>query len=230
MAVFNARLIFISKTEFIFDFYCWKRYLLFKYNVSKIRWESCADHRLKLRIVHGQSGEKLKATEDLMVQAGFGKIDVLVNNAGAGCKPRENGGKLLADSLENMDFLYQLNFRSAIEMTLLAMPYLEKTKATNYADKLGAQGIRINSLNPGAIKTSIVSRCDILNGQEKFEHFAAENTSLGRIGDVSEVSPILLFLASEQASYVTGATWLVDGGMLVKGSKAITLKDLENGK
>jgi NAD(P)-dependent dehydrogenase (short-subunit alcohol dehydrogenase family) len=57
----------------------------------------------------------------------------------------------------------------------------------------------------------------------QFEQFATENTSLQRIGQVDEVAPVILFLASEAASYVTGAIWMVDGGMLVKGSKAITL-------
>uniref|UniRef100_A0A915DQ91 Uncharacterized protein n=1 Tax=Ditylenchus dipsaci TaxID=166011 RepID=A0A915DQ91_9BILA len=202
-------------------------------------------------VVHGQNAEELKNTESMMLEADcckFGKIDVLVNNAGAASKPRETAtSKLIADSLDNFDYLFHLNVRSAVEMTLLALPYLEKTKGNiinvgsvgstktfptstfysctkaaldhftrNYADKLGVQGIRVNSLNPGSIKTNVVARHNLRNGQEKFEQFAAGHTSLGRIGEVSEVAPILLFLASEQASYVTGATWVVDGGMLVR--------------
>ena len=86
------------------------------------------------------------------------------------------------------------------------MEMLTKTLALEVADK----GIRINSIAPGAIATMM--NLDILEDEEKRK--AEENKiPMHRIGEPNEIGKVALFLASDAASYITGATIYVDGGL-----------------
>ena len=83
---------------------------------------------------------------------------------------------------------------------------LTKTLALEVADK----GIRINSIAPGAIATMM--NVDILEDEEKRK--AEENKiPMHRIGEPNEIAKVALFLASDAASYITGTTIYVDGGL-----------------
>ncbi|HEY4488997.1 MAG TPA: SDR family NAD(P)-dependent oxidoreductase [Candidatus Paceibacterota bacterium] len=73
-------------------------------------------------------------------------------------------------------------------------------------------GINVNAIAPGAIDTDM-SRARRMS-KEKMDAFLKASVPLGRIGQPEEVSPMVVFLASEEASYVTGATFHVDGGWL----------------
>ncbi|KAI1725168.1 enoyl-(Acyl carrier protein) reductase domain-containing protein [Ditylenchus destructor] len=224
-------------------------------------------------VIHGQDADRLSKTESLMQQAGtpadkilkvigsmelngtpakivnetmnkFGKIDVLINNAGGVFLP----GTTNPDSLENLDYLYKILFRSVVELTLLAVPHLEKTKGNviniggilgvrsaypimyytclksalesftkNCAHKYGTKGIRSNMLIPGPVRTNVVRRHGKTTAegealQKGFENWAFQTTALKRIGQCSEMSSVLKFLASDEASFVTGDIWLADGG------------------
>jgi glucose 1-dehydrogenase len=72
------------------------------------------------------------------------------------------------------------------------------------------KGIRINSIAPGAIATMM--NLDILEDEEKRK--AEENKiPMHRIGEPNEIGKVALFLASDAASYITGTTIYVDGGL-----------------
>jgi NAD(P)-dependent dehydrogenase (short-subunit alcohol dehydrogenase family) len=71
--------------------------------------------------------------------------------------------------------------------------------------ELGAHGIRVNSVAPGQIATR-------MTGQEDKEPQAID-VPLGRAGDAREVGDLVAWLCSERASYVTGASYIVDGGL-----------------
>jgi len=72
------------------------------------------------------------------------------------------------------------------------------------ARELGAQGIRVNAVSPGPIDTEMLT-------DEKRQR-AASLTPLGRIGEAEEVAASVMFLASDQASFVSGANLAVSGG------------------
>jgi 3alpha(or 20beta)-hydroxysteroid dehydrogenase len=81
---------------------------------------------------------------------------------------------------------------------------LSKTAALD----LGKRGIRVNSVHPGGIDTPMTR----MPGIEPNDTVFAKNLPLARFGLVDEVANVVTFLASDEASYVTGAEWSVDGG------------------
>jgi NAD(P)-dependent dehydrogenase (short-subunit alcohol dehydrogenase family) len=94
-----------------------------------------------------------------------------------------------------------------------ALVNLGKTLAVEFASKK----IRVNSLSPGAINTPIYSKLGM--NEEQLGEFAASfipKIPMARFGEASEIAKAATFLASDDASYVTGAELLVDGGTAVQ--------------
>lgn len=86
------------------------------------------------------------------------------------------------------------------------MEMLTKTLALEVADK----GIRINAIAPGAIATMM--NIDILQDENKKKK-EENKIPMRRIGNPSEIAKVAVFLASTEASYITGTTVYVDGGL-----------------
>ncbi|NED57898.1 SDR family oxidoreductase [Micromonospora aurantiaca] len=86
------------------------------------------------------------------------------------------------------------------------------------AQELAADGITVNAVAPGEIATP-------MTGQEDVDPFTRERPGVpvGRPGDAREVAAVVAMLASPAAAYVTGASWAVDGGMLLMGPQASVL-------
>jgi glucose 1-dehydrogenase len=80
----------------------------------------------------------------------------------------------------------------------------------NLAVELGQLGITINAIAPGAIATPINS--NLLNDPQQLNALI-DQIPLGRLGKPEDVAGLAAFLASDEASYVTGATYFVDGGL-----------------
>lgn len=81
----------------------------------------------------------------------------------------------------------------------------------NLAVELGPLGITINNVAPGAIATPINKA--LLEDKPKLEALL-RNIPFGRLGTPEEVAAVVAFLVSDEAAYVTGATYLVDGGLI----------------
>ena len=85
------------------------------------------------------------------------------------------------------------------------------------AVELGADGIRVNTVSPGTIDTPMLRR-DLhdMNSEDTAAFFkqVEEANALGRIGLPREIADVVVFLCSQQASYVTGEDIVVDGGYL----------------
>jgi meso-butanediol dehydrogenase/(S,S)-butanediol dehydrogenase/diacetyl reductase len=80
------------------------------------------------------------------------------------------------------------------------------------AVELAPYGIRVNSVSPGFVETPLTEK-----GLEnaRFQEAIKRNTALGRVGRPEEIANIITFIASSEASYMTGSDVLVDGGWLI---------------
>jgi NAD(P)-dependent dehydrogenase (short-subunit alcohol dehydrogenase family) len=79
--------------------------------------------------------------------------------------------------------------------------------------ELAAKGVRVNAVNPGVVRTEIHKRGGM--EEEAYVNFlerSRQTHPLGRVGEAREVAELILFLASERAAWITGATYSIDGG------------------
>jgi 3-oxoacyl-[acyl-carrier protein] reductase len=81
---------------------------------------------------------------------------------------------------------------------------------SSLAKELGLRRIRMNSLNPGMVETEDFHSAGIAGSD--FQKTVEAQTPLGRISQLDDISPVAVFLASEDARWVTGQTLLVSGG------------------
>jgi NAD(P)-dependent dehydrogenase (short-subunit alcohol dehydrogenase family) len=94
---------------------------------------------------------------------------------------------------------------------------LTKVAALDYAER----GIRVNAVAPGPILTH-----DLERAGEKYQRMAAEGMPMRRVGLPSEVADAVVWLSSEQSSFVTGTTVVIDGGKMA-GTPAFSAKAKE---
>ncbi len=170
----------------------------------------------------------------------FGRIDVLVNNAGEQ-HPDEDVTEITEDQLRRT---FQTNIFGMFFMVQAARPHLASgasiincTSVTMYqgskelldysstkgaitaftrslSENLVSDGIRVNAVAPGPIWTPL-NPCGGAS-DDKLEHFG-ESTPMGRPGQPNEVAPAFLFLACEDASYMSGQVLHPNGGIIVNG-------------
>jgi NAD(P)-dependent dehydrogenase (short-subunit alcohol dehydrogenase family) len=169
----------------------------------------------------------------------FGKIDILVNNAAV----QYTAASLLDITAEQLERTFRTNIFAYFYLTKAALPHLKSGSAIvntasvtayeghdfliDYAATKGAivtftrslsqslvsQGIRVNGVAPGPIWTPLIPAS--FNEQHVAEF--GKNTPMGRAGQPAEVAPCYVFLASEDASYMTGQILHVNGGKIVNG-------------
>ena len=173
------------------------------------------------------------------VKAKAGRIDALFVNAGiAKFAPLEQSDELLFDQTFDINvkgayFTIQaalplmprgsaivLNASAVVEMGMPSSSVYTASKAAvaslarSLTSELAPRGVRINVVNPGPVETPIFGRMGL--DAETTRGMAAHIQSqvpMGRMGNPEEVAEAVLFLSSEQSSFVHGAALLVDGGM-----------------
>lgn len=169
----------------------------------------------------------------------FKKIDVLVNNAGQGCLKKISEIKLeeydyIMDlNMRSIFHLTQLAIPYLIETkgnivnvssvaglrpsNIMPLYSISKAALDQFTRclslELASKGVRVNSINPGAIETNAIVNMGV--PEEKVRGFLDQMASvhpLGRVGNVTETSHAIAFLASDLASFITGSCLPVDGG------------------
>ena len=172
----------------------------------------------------------------------YGRLDVLVNNAGI-CEIMP----LSRLDAAHVKRTFDINVFGLIELTRLALPMLTSSKGTivniastqsempmastsvyaaskaavlaltrAWAKELAPLGIRVNAVSPGAVETAILTPEKLGVTPQEVEAMARGVVSmvpLARLGKPEEVAPLIAFLASSTASFITGAQYHVAGGL-----------------
>ena len=178
--------------------------------------------------------ESVKVMIDEIIKK-FGRIDILVNNAGI-----TKDGLMLRMTDEDFDRVIDVNLKGTFNCTKYVSKYMLKQKSgkiinissvvglsgnagqVNYsaskagiigitksaAKELSSRGITVNAVAPGYVVTDMTK---VLSDNIRNE--ILKNIPLQRMGNVEDISNCVAFLASEDASYITGQVISVDGGM-----------------
>ena len=137
-----------------------------------------------------------------------GDVDVLVNNAAT-----VTADPTLEQDVESFDMMFDVDVRAPFFLTAALLPKMIArgsgaiVNISSMGASVGANGIRVNTVAPGPTRTGGGVGA-LRDGLEQL----GSATPLGRTADPTEIAEAIVFLASPQASYVTGATVLVDGG------------------
>jgi NAD(P)-dependent dehydrogenase (short-subunit alcohol dehydrogenase family) len=173
----------------------------------------------------------------------FGKVDVLVNCAGT----NPYFGPMIGIDGGAYDKTFEVNLRGAVEATRAFAQHVIDRKGSGsvvniasvaglraapmqgvygmtksamismtqtLAVELGPSGIRVNAIAPGLIETKLAAA---LTSSPELVARITSATAVGRIGQPEELAGAALFLASDAASYITGHTLVVDGGLTISG-------------
>ena len=167
----------------------------------------------------------------------FSKLDILVNNAGIWRR-----GRVEDTTVEDWDMILDVNAKGVFLGTKLAIPEMRKAgggsiinisstaglvgdpRSSAYTASKGAvrlftkatavqyaqDGIRANSIHPGPIDTPMIQQ--VWHGEEQSREAALARTPLGRIGTPEDIAYGVLFLASDESSFMTGSELVIDGG------------------
>jgi NAD(P)-dependent dehydrogenase (short-subunit alcohol dehydrogenase family) len=200
--------------------------------------ESAAAHRVDVT-----SPEEVETTVAAAVER-FGKLDVMVNNAGIAGDPAPVGDI----ELSVWDEQIAVNLNGVFYGCKYAWPHLRETRgaivnmsslaglvgergAAHYCAAKGGvvqltkvcaldgarAGIRANAICPVFIRTGMVEAyADSLGGQERMLPALARAIPLGRLGEPADVAHAAVYLGSDEASFVTGVALPIDGGSLAR--------------
>jgi len=195
----------------------------------------------KAVVVHADVS-KLSDTQNLVDQAWqqLGRCDILVNNAGI-----EKGADFWDVTEQDYDAVLDVNLKGAFFLAQafvrrlrdaklpgriinissvhedMAFPHFSTYCASkggirmltrNLAVELGPLGITINNIAPGTIATPINK--SLLEDKPKLDALL-KSIPLGRMGSCDDVAGLAAFLASDEAAYITGSTYVIDGGLMV---------------
>jgi len=164
----------------------------------------------------------------------FGGVDILVHAAGVFLPT-----PFLETTDVDLDTQWNINVRAPFRLTRAAAPHLEAGSSVIFVSSIcghvgfpnsaaycatkgavellvksltaefGPLGIRVNAVAPGNVRTSI--NADLLADKD-YEQQMLDSTPAGRVGEVEDIAPAVVFLASPAASYIHGASLLIDGG------------------
>ena len=198
--------------------------------------KKCASHGVRAEIFAADVSD-FSQCEELVkaVKTAFGSLDALVNNAGI---TRDTLLTLMSE--EQYDAVINVNQKSVFNMMKPAIKQMMRRKhgsivniasvaglygnpgQINYsaskaaviamtktaAKEVGARGIRVNAVAPGLIQTPMT---DALTEEQKAKIF--DRIALKRFGEVKEIASVVAFLLSDEASYITGQTIEISGGL-----------------
>lgn len=214
--------------------------VIVNYNGNKEKAQDVADDIIALEgnaEVYGCNVASFDEVKEMIdyVAGKYGRIDILVNNAGI-----TKDGLMLKMTEEDFDKVIDINLKGTFNCIKHVSKYMLKQRSgkiinmssvvgiggnagqINYAaskagiigmtksaaKELGSRGITVNAIAPGYIDTEMTA---VLSDEIKGK--IIDSVPLKRMGQVSDIANMAVFLASDKASYITGQVMSVDGGM-----------------
>jgi len=168
----------------------------------------------------------------------YGKVDILVNNAAT----NPHFGPMLSIDWGAWDKTFEVNVKGYFAMTQLVVDHLKERRARGsiinvasvmgmmaaplqgvygmtkaavismtrtLAMELGTDGIRVNAIAPGLIETKFAQ---VLVENDEFRSMVVDRTAVKRVGQPQDIAGAAVFLASDEADYLTGDVMVIDGG------------------
>jgi len=167
----------------------------------------------------------------------FGKVDILVNNVGG--TPRGKGGPLWEITEEVWDWMISLNLKSVFNCTKAVINHMIEKRAGKIisiasvagvrgtatrigystakagvicftkalAKEVASYGISVNAVSPGPTETELLSAAS-----QQRRKGLMKSIYLGRFGKPEEIANMVVFIASDEADFITGQNFIVDGG------------------
>jgi NAD(P)-dependent dehydrogenase (short-subunit alcohol dehydrogenase family) len=183
---------------------------------------------------------RLELLENLVktTEAHLGAVDILVNNSATNV----HQGSSLEITDEMLDKMVEINVKSVLRLVRLVVPKMIERKSNgsiiniasiaglqpqpggllysftkagllmitrSLAREFGPHGVRVNAIAPGLIQTDFSA---YFWKNEEYRRCLESTQPIGRIGQPDEIGYLALYLASDEASYVTGQVFVVDGG------------------
>ncbi len=180
---------------------------------------------------------------DLMKQTyqAFGRIDILVNSAGIASRGNpvekteiDEWNRVLSTNLNSvfycsravLEYMHREKKGNIINISSIAASLLQAGHSPYAVAKAGVEafskvlakeegpnGIRVNAIAPGIVKTDMGDRLMKAMGEERLKT-RLQNTPLGRIAYPEDIGNLVVFLVSDKASYITGKVIHMDGGII----------------
>lgn len=219
---------------------------------AKVVLADVRDAEQEVRGITKRGGEALFAQADVSSEAqvtaliekalsAYGRLDVLVNNAGI-----ELAKKVTDTTEAEWDRLMDVNLKGVFLCCKAAIPVMRRQGGgviVNVASELGlvggseiaaysaskggivqltkamaidhvGDGIRVNCVCPGPVATPLLEAIiEASSDPEEERRSIVEKTLMKRVGRSEEIADVILFLASEESSYMTGSVVVVDGGL-----------------
>jgi 3-oxoacyl-[acyl-carrier protein] reductase len=179
----------------------------------------------------------IQAAVDQVMQK-HGRIDILINNAGI-----TQDARLIKMTEAQFDTVIDVNLKGVFNCTQLVVPHMLEAGSgsvvnassvvgiygnfgqTNYsatkfgvigftktwARELGPKGIRVNAVLPGFTLTPMVEDYFVKNPEKRAEALSVQ--PMGRMAQPIEIAKVITFLLTDDASFVNGADWIIDGGL-----------------
>jgi len=185
-----------------------------------------ADGKARFQRCDTSKEDDVKATIQATIDA-FGRLDIMVNNAGVSQKDWDttiavNLSGVYYGSVHAAEYMAAHGGGSIVNMSsILGLVGIGAEDAyvaakhgvvgltKNFAIRYGPRNVRVNCINPGWIATPMTA---LLRDNEGIKQQVEAQVPLGRFGTPEEIAKLALFLASDESSYVTGASHVIDGG------------------
>jgi len=182
---------------------------------QEAEWLSALDSCERIDILVNNAGiTTMGSIEDLTLAAFRHEFAVDVDGVFLGCKHiipkmKDHGGSVI--NMSSMCGVRAQANLAGYNAAKAAVTHLTKAVALHYAAK--GYGIRCNSVHPGAIHTAMIDKvmAQVDDPEALYAGFVATHP-VGRLGKPEEVSSIVLYLASDESSFATGAEFRIDGG------------------